>query len=172
MASYVALLRGINVGGRNKVPMAQLRALFESLGCADVQTLIQSGNVVFASRSAPKPAVLAAAVEKEFGFPVGVMVRSARDLRSTLENNPFSQAAPNTLHVGFLAKKPTAAQMKQLDAERYLPDRFAIRNAEIYYLLPSGMGRSKLPGYVDRQLKTPITVRNWNTITKLVELTS
>jgi uncharacterized protein (DUF1697 family) len=76
------------------------------------------------------------------------------------------------LHVGFLAKKPAAALVNALDAERYSPDRFAIRKAEIYYSLPDGIGRSKLPGYVDRQLKAPITVRNWNTVTKLVELTT
>jgi uncharacterized protein (DUF1697 family) len=170
MATYVALLRGINVGGRNKVSMAQLRTLFDSLGYTDVQTLIQSGNVVFGSRSVPKPPGLEAAIEKEFGVPVGVMVRSGRQLQSTLAHNPFPKAEPTSLHVGFIAKKPPATLVKQLDADRYVPDRFAIRNAEIYYLLPNGMGRSKLPGYVDRQLKTPITVRNWNTVTKLAGL--
>ncbi|HTL86730.1 MAG TPA: DUF1697 domain-containing protein [Acidimicrobiia bacterium] len=172
MARHVALLRGINVGGRNKVPMAQLRDLFDSLGYAEVQTLIQSGNVVFDSPTVPKPASLEAAIEKEFGFAVGVMVRSGRELQATMRNNPFPKAPTNSLHVGFLAKKPAAAQVKQLDATRYAPDGFVIRATEIYYSLPNGMGRSKLPGYLDRQLKTPITVRNWNTVSKLVELTS
>jgi len=170
MPRQIALLRGVNVGGARKLPMAQLRALFETLGYDDVVTYIQSGNVVFSAPRAVSPSLLEAAISKEFGLDTTVVVRTVARLRTILADNPFGRADPKTLHFGFMVEKPAATRVKLLDAERFLPDEFAIKGTELYVHLPNGLGRSKLLPYLDRQLKTPTTVRNWNTVNKLLEL--
>ena len=170
MAKYVAFLRGINVGGRNKVPMAALREVFESLGHTEVTTFIQSGNVVFI---APKPVgaqTLETAIQKQFSIKISVVLRTPGELAKVLSANPFPNADPSKLHVGFMTGKPAAAVVKKLDAARYAPDEFVLRGRDLYLHLPNGMGRAKLPAYLDRQLAVPTTVRNWNTVNKLVEL--
>ncbi|HUQ40096.1 MAG TPA: DUF1697 domain-containing protein [Acidimicrobiales bacterium] len=171
MPTYVALLRGINVGGKNKVPMAELRAVFEALGHSDVRTYIQSGNVVFSGPKAPTPATLEKAIGAEFGIDLTVVVRTPAQLSAAVgKKNPFPTANTSALHIGFMAEAPAAAAVKALDRERFLPEEFAVVGSDLYLHLPDGMGRTKLPPYLDRQLKVPTTVRNWNTVTKLVEL--
>jgi uncharacterized protein (DUF1697 family) len=171
MPTYAALLRGVNVGGKNKVAMADLRTLVESLGHSSVSTLIQSGNVVFTSSKTVTPKSLEAAIAKQFGINVTVVLRTASELARAVKANPFAKADPSKLHIGFMATKPSAAAVKKLDADSYEPEEFAVRGSDLYLHLPNGMGRAKLPLYLDRQLKIPTTVRNWNTVTKLVELT-
>ena len=170
MPRYVALVRGVNVGGKNKLPMAELRALLESLGYGDVRTLIQSGNVVLTASKAVKPATLETAIAKRFGISPAVVLRTPRELENAIAANPFPRADTASLHIGFMAQKPAAPVVKTLDVARFQPDELAIRGRELYLHLPNGMGRSKLPAYVDRQLKIPTTVRNWNTVAKLLEL--
>ena len=102
MPRFVALLRGVNVGGKNKVAMSELRVLAESLGLEDVSTLIQSGNLVFTSGSRPSPEKLTAAIAQRFGVSISVAVRSASELRRVLSNQPFGSAATSSVHVGFL----------------------------------------------------------------------
>jgi uncharacterized protein (DUF1697 family) len=170
VSRYVGLLRGVNVGGKNKLPMAELRALFESLDHTNVSTFIQSGNIVFTTAKPIAAKDLERAIAKQFGIAPSVMLRTPQELRKIVKSNPFSGVDPSTLHVGFMEQKPSAAAVKQLDSERFLPDELAIRGREIYFHLPNGMGRTKLPPYVDRQLKIPTTVRNWNTVNKLIEL--
>lgn len=172
MPTYVALLRGINVGGKNKVPMAELRALVESLGHIHVRTFIQSGNIIFGSDASLTPRSLEVAIEDTFASHITVVLRTPAELKRVVEANPFTRADPSKLHVGFMAKRPPAAAVAALDAEGFRPEEFAVIGAEIYLHLPNGMGRANLPGYLDRQLKIPTTVRNWNTVTKLVELAS
>jgi uncharacterized protein (DUF1697 family) len=167
---YVGLLRGVNVGGRNKLPMAELRARFESLGHTKVSTFIQSGNIVFTTAKPITARSLERAIAAEFGISPTVMLRTPQELRRVVKSNPFGAVDPSKLHVGFMAQKPSAAAVAKLDAERFLPDEFAIRGRELYFHLPNGMGRTKLPPYLDRQLKIPTTVRNWNTVNKLLEL--
>ena len=169
MPTVVGLLRGVNVGGRT-MPMAELRELVESLGFDDVRTYIQSGNVLFSAKKRPAAAELEAAIERRFGLEVDVMLRSAAELERTIEHNPFPDADRSKLHVGFMARKPTAAVVGALDAEAFLPEQFAIEGTELYLHLPSGMGRTKLPDFVLRRVKVPTTIRNWNTVTKLAEL--
>jgi uncharacterized protein (DUF1697 family) len=170
MARQVALLRGVNVGGRNKIPMAELRAVFESLGHTDVSTFIASGNVIFTTAKTISATTIEAAIEQQFSMTITVMLRTPSELAKALKANPFAGADPSTLHLGFMATKPAAATVKQLDAERFAPDEFAIHGRELYLHLPNGLGRSKLPPYIDRRLMVPVTVRNWNTVNKLVEL--
>jgi uncharacterized protein (DUF1697 family) len=170
MPRYVALLRGINVGGKHAVPMARLRALCESLGHADVSTYIQSGNVVFAAKRAVTPAALEQALASEFGFAIPVVLRTEAELAKIVKADPFPKADRSKVHVGFMATKPAAAAVKTIDHDRFLPEEVVVKGCEVWYHLPNGMGRAKLPLHVDRQLKTPTTVRNWNTVTKLLAL--
>lgn len=169
MPTVVALLRGVNVGGR-KLPMAELRELVESLGYDDVRTYIQSGNLLFRAAKRPRPAALEAAIEERFGLRVDVILRSAANLATVVKRNPFPRAEGSKLHVGFMASKPPASVLVAIDGEPFLPDEFAVVGTELYLHLPDGMGRTKLPDYLVRRLKVPTTVRNWNTVTKLVEL--
>jgi uncharacterized protein (DUF1697 family) len=163
MPAYVALLRGVNVGGSRKLPMASLRSLVESLGHTDVTTYIQSGNVIFTSDGDVDPHTLEAAIEHKLGLDVAVTLRTRADLTRIVKANPFSG-------VGFMTAKPKPATVADLDGERFAPEAFAIKGREIYLHLPNGMGRSKLPPYLDRRLATPTTVRTWNTVLKLLEL--
>jgi uncharacterized protein (DUF1697 family) len=184
--THVALLRGINVGGKNILPMKDLAAIFEAAGCANVRTYIQSGNVVF---SAPAgvlrklPEQIAKAIEKRFGFKSPVILRSSDDLARTIRENPFLKtgakgtSANETnvdekwLSVYFLAALPEPKAVSDLDPNRSAPDVFHVREREIYLHLPNGMGRSKLTNaYFDSKLKTISTARNWATICKLLAM--
>ena len=173
MARQVALLRGVNVGGKNKMPMRELCEVFTKTGCADCESYIQSGNVVFRSdwAAAELQTTLAVTIEKRFGFAVPVVVRSAAELRSALKRHPFADVAEERLAVMFLRDRPTAEALARLEAERFLPERFCILGGEIYLDMPNGAGRSKLTtAYFDSRLKTVGTVRNLRTIRTLVEM--
>ena len=170
MTRYVALLRGVNVGGNRKVPMPELRQVLESRGLADVTTYIQSGNVVFSAERRVSALDLQAAVADRFDIDVDVMLRTSSEFKAIVEGNPFPAVDTSFLHVGFMAKASGPA--KALDADRFAPETAEVRGAEIYFYLPGGMGRSKLPAYLDRNLQTPTTIRNWKTTTKLLELAS
>jgi uncharacterized protein (DUF1697 family) len=180
--AYVALLRGINVGGKNMLPMKDLAAMFASAGAADVRTYIQSGNVVFAA-SQPLaerlPADIQAAIAKRFGYRIPVVVRSARDLEAVVRTNPFLvEGAPKPgdeeiIAVSFLAHAPGAKLITALDAARSPPDEFVVRGREIYLRCPNGFARTKLTNaYFDAKLQTTSTARNWRTVLKLRELAS
>lgn len=172
----MALLRGINVGGKNRLPMKDLVALFEDAGAEDVQTYIQSGNVVYrASASLAKriPAVIGEALAEEAGLEIPVVTRTARELKAVAEGNPFLRQGVDlgVLHVGFLSGKPTAARVKSLEPDRSPPDAFEVRGREIYMRCPNGMARTKLTtAYFDSRLRLVTTVRNWRTVLKLVAL--
>ncbi len=174
--THVALLRGINVGGRNMLPMARLIGLFEDAGCERVRTYIQSGNVVFeapAARARLVPAAVTAAIAAEIGLDVPIVTRTAIELDRIVSANPF--VAPGTdlglLHVGFLADRPNAARGAALDLDRSPPDEFALHEGELYLRCPNGMARTKLTNaYFDATLRTVTTIRNWRTTLKLLEL--
>lgn len=176
MKTWVALLRGVNVGGHNKVPMAELRDACRSLGFASVATYIQSGNVVF--RSAGKVDALArelrAAIAERFDCDVPVVLRTADELRRVLAANPFIAAGrdPAKLHVGFLAEAPSAEEVEAVPPQPPGREEFQVIGGEVYLFYPDGMGRSKLTtAYFDRALGTTMTARNWRTVGKLVEMT-
>jgi len=174
--TYVAFLRGINVGGKNKVAMPELRSMFEELGHQEVVSCVQSGNIVFGSR-ASAPAKLAAGIERAmagtFGLTVSVHLRTRRDLEGVVVGNPFitKGAEFTSLHVMFLADAPEGKALAKLDPDRSPPDEFEVRGREIYLHYPNGSGRSKLTtDYFERSLGTSATARNWNTITKVLKL--
>lgn len=163
---HVALLRGINVGGRTKVPMAELGSVMEDLGYGDVRTYIQSGNVVFSSAKKPTAAAIEAALERAFGLDIRVMLRSAAEMARVVEASPYDDTSK--VHVAFLAKAPPATV--SLEPDRHRPETFSLTGSEVYFHLPDGMGRAKAPDYVSRQLKIPMTVRNWKTVSTLADM--
>lgn len=164
---HIALLRGINVGGKNKVAMADLVAHFEDAGCAKVRTYIQSGNVAF-DASAAVAEKAARAVAKAVGVPV--VVRPTEAVLRVLDRNPFpgKEAA---LHVMFLGDTPTKQQVAALEPDRSPGDTFIVSGGEIYLHLPNGVARTKLTNaYFDRVLATVGTLRNWRTVEKLAAM--
>jgi uncharacterized protein (DUF1697 family) len=173
---YVALLRGINVGGKNRLPMAELMALFRSGGCVGVASYIQSGNVVFdapAGLAKKIPGLITEQIALKFGFTSPVVLRSREELIRTMESNPFlgEGQAEKTLHVMFLQGTPSAEDVAGLDANRSPGDRFAARGKDVYLHLPNGVANSKLTNaWFDSRLKTVGTGRNWATVCKLVEM--
>ncbi|MGC1420162.1 MAG: DUF1697 domain-containing protein [Acidimicrobiales bacterium] len=170
MPTYVALLRGVNVGGHHKVAMSELRSLFESMGFSDVQTLIQSGNVVFVSTRAPVAQHLEAAIEDRFAVVSRVVLRTPADLEEVIENAPATMADVSRLHVAFFTDRPAPADVVHLDHERFLPEQFSVRDHDMYVHLPNGAARTKLLDYLSRRLKVPMTMRNWNTVNRLAQL--
>ncbi|MFP5319306.1 MAG: DUF1697 domain-containing protein, partial [Acidimicrobiia bacterium] len=166
---YVALLRGVNLAGKRKVAMADLVRCFGEAGCEDVRTYIQSGNVVFSStvRSEGKlRATLEEHVREATGLDVAVVLRTAKEMAAVVEANPFPEAEPAKLLVGFLAEKPPAAAVESLDAAVTAKEGFVVNGREVYLNLPDGIGCSKAPVALDR-IKPTVTARNWRTVTKL-----
>jgi uncharacterized protein (DUF1697 family) len=175
-ACYLALLRGINVGGKNKLPMKDLIGVFVESGCEHVKSHIQSGNVIFDAApdvAAQLPGAIAARIADRFGYRTPVVLRTAEELAAVIANNPFLAAgcAEDELHVYFLADRPDPRRVGQLDPDRSPPDRFEVRGREVYLRLPNGMGRTKLTNaYFDSKLATTSTARNWRTVTQFLEL--
>ena len=172
---HVALLRGINVGGKNKLPMKDLAEMFVAAGCEEVSTYVQSGNVIFRADAKVLDglsAVVTRKIEECFGIRVAVVLRSTADLEAVLRTNPFLKtAAEDSLHVYFLAGPPRVEDVADLDAARSAPDAFEVVGREIYLQLPNGMARTKLTNaYFDSKLRTVCTARNWRTVLKLAEL--
>ncbi|HEU5474880.1 MAG TPA: DUF1697 domain-containing protein [Actinophytocola sp.] len=172
MTRYVALLRGINVGAHNRVAMAALRTTCESVGCTEVATYIQSGNVVLTSSvgSAKLRGALESAIAEQLGVRPAVLVRTAAELAAVVSGNPFPRADPAHLHVAFLEQAPTAAQLADLAEVSHPTEELAVRGTEAYFRLPDGIGRAKLPEIFGRRTKALATVRNWRTVLKLTEL--
>ncbi len=175
MSTYVALLRGINVGGHHKVPMAELRAAFEGFGLEAVSTYIQTGNVAFRSAATESELTLALpdVIRERFGFEVPVVLREAHELAEAAEAHLLADRADDSrmLHVVFLAEAPSAEAVRSFDLERYAPDDLVVRGRDAYVAYPEGSARSKLTiDVIERALGTTGTGRNWRTVQKLVEL--
>jgi uncharacterized protein (DUF1697 family) len=175
--TYVALLRGINLGARNKVPMADLRELFAGLECRDVSTYVQSGNVIF--KSSVAAGKLSQTIEKrirrDLGLSVTVLVRTKAQLVKVVAGNPFAadESDLTKLHVTFLADLPDRARVRELAAKQFEPDEFRVAGQEIYLHCPNGYGRSKLSNAnFEKRLGVAATTRNWKTVTTLAELAS
>jgi uncharacterized protein (DUF1697 family) len=172
---YVALLRGINVGGKTRVDMAALREICAAVGCEDVVTYIQSGNVVLKSKLSADElrTALEAAISEEFGFGPAVMIRTAKEMAAVIDRNPYPDADGKSIHVGFLHAPPDGATKKCLAAIDCGPEEVTVVGRDLYLHLPNGMGRAALPVQMERCLRpVPVTVRNWRTVTKVVELSA
>ena len=175
-STHVALLRGINVGGRHRLRMKDLAAVFHDAGCDDVRTYIQSGNVVFRAPDALAGSiaeVVQDVVADRVGFRAPVVTRTADEMRRLPRRNPYLSAGadPGALHVVFLADEPDDADVANLDPGRSAPDEFEAIGREIFLRCPNGFGRTRLTNdYFDRMLRSTSTTRNWRTVLRLIEM--
>lgn len=175
MQRWVGLLRGINVGGKRKVPMAELREAAESVGLSNVSTYIQSGNLIFESgRSATEiSADLRSVIRARFEIDVPVVLRTSDAFGAIGRSHPFEsdETDQRFLMVGFLDREPTQQTVAILDAANLAPDRHVVSGSEIFIDYPEGSARSKLTAdLIDRKLEVICTMRNWRTVQKLAEL--
>lgn len=171
---WITLLRGINVGGRNPVPMAELRLLYEQNGCRSVSTYIQSGNVIFVSEISDRAelaGLLERAVETTFGVSTPVLLRTFAELRKVAKSHPFG-ADTSQSHVTFLAERPQRKAIESLAGIDVSPDRFKVVGLDVYLVYPNGVHGSRLTGaLLERHLGVAGTARNWRTVARLAELT-
>lgn len=175
MKKQIALLRGINVGGRNKLPMKELKAELAKLGLQNVQTYIQSGNVVFESSNEDIETIatqIGAAIEQSHGFLPKVMVIDEAGWQTAVSQNPFPQATaePKTLHLCFLQSPPNNPNFDELNTLKKENEQFELIGSVFYLHAPDGIGRSKLAERVERLLGVPATARNWRTVSKITDM--
>ena len=175
MKTYIALFRAINVGGRNKLPMKELVVLLQKLGCGDVRTYIQSGNVVLTSaeKSPERLSVeISRKVKARFGFDPTMKILDARELETAISKNPFPEAAetPEYLHAGFLLRKPVKPDLQKLESLKQNGERFQLKDKIFYLHAPKGIGRSKLAASSEKLLGVPMTDRNWRTVCKIRDM--
>lgn len=177
MPVVISLLRGVNVGGHNKIGMEALKRLFASLGLSDVRTYVQSGNVVFRTKETNLARLairIEEAIEKEFAFRPQVMLRTPTDLRRVIATNPFADREgidPRKYAVIFLAAEPGPSEIAQARGIKAESEELHIDRLELYIYFANGMARPKLsPAVLEKKLKTAGTGRNWNTVTKLLAL--
>lgn len=176
MPVYISMLRGVNVGGHNLIKMDKLRDLYTSLKFQNVQSHVQSGNVIFLAKETDEAAIakkIQSAIEKAFGFRPEIVLRSTAEMVKVITANPFRDRPniePGKLVVSFLLEKPTAEARKKIESVQGHPEELHLVGRELYIYFPDGMGRSKLVPVLDRILKTSVTARNWNSVTKMLEI--
>lgn len=177
METYISILRGINVSGKNIIKMEQLRELFIALKFQHVQTYIQSGNVIFQTKETTQALLskkIAEAIEKQFGFKIPVLTLTIDELKSAIIDNPFliKENKDNAfLHVTFLADLPAKQLLTVIEKEKYLPDEIQILNKCVYLYCPNGYGKTKLHNtFIENKLKVSATTRNWKTCQELIKI--
>jgi uncharacterized protein (DUF1697 family) len=176
MSKRIALFRGINVGGKRKILMADLKALFHELNYIDAATYIQSGNVVFSTDSADKNSEIEnrieEAVAKRYGFDVPIIVKTEKELYQAIDSNPFThEAAVERLHLSFLQEPPSDENLAQIATYDFAPDAFQVQESNVFVYCSGKYSDSKLTNnFFESKLKKRATTRNWKTVLKLVEL--
>jgi len=175
MSRYALLLRGVNVGTKNSLPMAELRAMLTKVGCTAVQTYVQSGNAVFSTRlrGAELTKAIEGALERRMGRPIATALRTHLQMTEIIEANPFADVATNPAYlcVTFLSNAPTKSEIAPLHAADFEPELFHVSGKEIYTWHPNGQGRSALAPVLGKlRLRGAVTTRNWNTVLKLREM--
>ncbi len=175
MKTYIALFRGINVGGKNVLPMKELSAVLEGLGLKNVQTYIQSGNVVFKTSTSGKRKItgeIRAAIEKSHGFAPHVLLLSIPELRNAIVSNPFpeGESEPKSLHLSFLESSPANPDLALLTSLKTTKERFKLDGTVFYLLAPEGIGRSKLAAKTEKALGVTMTARNWRSVNAILSL--
>jgi len=175
MTACIALIRGINVGGRQRMAMPELVAVFEAAGCRDVATVIQSGNVVFRHPAAGSRSLqdsIGRRIERHFGFLPGIVYLRQQEFRQAMAANPFpaAEAAPDRLHLWFTHELPTAPDSKKMQSLAARGENVALVGRVLYLHAPEGIGRSKLAAAAERLLGVAATARNWRTVTRIAAL--
>jgi len=170
----VALLRGVNVGGRNTLPMAPLREAVTAAGYTDVRTHLQSGNVVFTTKVAPARSAkeVSSLIAEKFGLTIPVVVRTAEELAAVVSGNPLPEAVaePARFLITFLSAAPAPEVVAAIDPAKYAPDVVRVRGREVYLYLPGGIRDSKLAALRWDRSGLVATGRNWNTVLRLLEM--
>ena len=175
MKTYIALFRGINVGGTNVLPMKDLVAQLENLGSQNVKTYIQSGNAVFQNKEEDASLLsnkIRAAIKKSHGFAPQVLLLEPEEIERAIESNPFPEAEPEpkTLHISFLATMPEDLDLGALETIKSDRERFALEDKVFYLHAPEGIGRSKLAANIEKLLGVTATTRNWRTVRKVMAM--
>ena len=176
MLKFVALLRGINVSGQKRIKMSDLKTLFEEVGFQNVETYIQSGNVIFSANEKSNKKLedkISSAIKTKFGFDVHLVVVTPEEIDHVIQSNPFPKKKKDAekLYVTFLSENPSTENIKKLNAIDYSPEEYIIDGRYIYLFVPNGYGKAKLNNnFFENKLKVFGTTRNWNTVNKLFEL--
>jgi uncharacterized protein (DUF1697 family) len=175
MKRWIALLRGINVGGNNILPMAQLARHFEAMELTNVRTYIQSGNVVFDAAFGSAKSIaqsLASRIEREHGFGPRILLLGVNDLQAAIDANPFADAVgdPKSVHFYFLEQRPKQPNLSALEALKATAERYALLDRVFYLHVPEGVGRSKLAASAEKHLAVAATARNYRTVEKLLAM--
>ena len=177
MTKYLALLRGINVSGHNMIKMDALKKMLENMGFQNVETYIQSGNVFLESEEETAASVgfkIKQEIAKVFGYDVPVIMVSKSDLELCFKNNSFLKEKAcdsKKLYVAFISKELTPSAINELKISNFKPDEAAIDTTRIYIKYAIGAGKTNLDQkYIEKKLNVVATIRNWNTVTKLLEL--
>jgi uncharacterized protein (DUF1697 family) len=174
MAIYISLLRGINVGGQNKISMEDLRKIYESLGLKSVKTYIQSGNVIFqySNTSTTKLAnKIESKIKQYFKLDVAVLILTKNEFHMVIENNPFHNEDQNKIHTTFISSCPTDIPIDDMNKIKDRSELFSIIDKQIYLFCPNGYGKSKLSNmFFERKLKVIATTRNWKTVSALYDI--
>lgn len=177
MPVYISMLRGINVGQHNRIKMDALRALYKSLNLEDPRTYVQSGNVIFRTKEknvAKLATEIQTAIEKKLKCSPAVILRSTDEMKKVIAENPFAtrnDIVPGKLLVTFLAAAPDREAHAALDKFKDYPEELHLKGRELYIYFPNGAGKSKLPwSQVEKFLKVTGTARNWNSVTKMLEM--
>lgn len=177
MNTYIALLRGINVSGQKKIKMADLREHLAELPFHNIQTYIQSGNIVFEREETESKIIeeeIRTKIEEKYGFDVPTLVKTQEDFKHVVEHHPFihqRKEDPKLVHVTFLGQTPDSEKVSALSAGNYPSEEFKIEEDYFYLFAPNGYGRAKLNNnFIERNLKVRATTRNWKTVNKLLEM--
>ena len=173
MNVYIALFRGINVGGKNTLPMKDLVGILEEMGFVEVSTYIQSGNVVFhsAKKCSSKTATeIGAKIIEHHGFEPKILLLGGQELQAAIKNNPFSTDEGKALHFYFLDAIPKNPDLTKLEGLKSDSEEFRLDGRVFYLHAPDGIGRSRLAAAVERSMGVAVTARNWNTVSKLISM--
>ena len=175
MDTYIALLRGINVGGHNSLPMKTLAAIMESLGLRNIRTYIQSGNVVFDYSGHDDyliPQKITSEIDQQFGFSPLVIILTLQEFERVVTNNPFDRQVSDlqNLHFGFLASKPDQPDLVKMESLKANSEQFHLTDRVFYLFAPMGIGKSKLATQVEKLIGVPMTDRNFRTVQKILEI--
>ncbi|MEE9352738.1 MAG: DUF1697 domain-containing protein [Thiotrichaceae bacterium] len=169
MNTFIALFRGINVGGRNILPMKELRTILETLGCENIKTYIQSGNVLFQTDKGRAEVAndMSQGIKKSHGFEPRVLILDKGEFNKAIENNPFSTEDGKILHFFFLEQKPVNPDLDSIHKLKTQSELYEIKDKVFYLYAPDGIGRSKLVANVEKKLGVAATARNWNSVNKI-----
>lgn len=175
MKTYIALLRGVNVGGKNSLPMKELISILENLAAKNARTYIQSGNAVFESELKTTSQFanrLATEIKKRFGFEPHVQLLELDEFNRAIDQNPFpeAQSEPSSLHLNFLAARPANPDLVKLNSIKAPSEKFVLLDQVFYLHAPDGIGRSKLAASVEKILGVPMTGRNWKSVCNIRDL--